>query len=573
MTRTSHPQSTPAPARSPSHRACMIRSGTVRFADRTVLSDISLTVGPTDRIAVLGDNAAGKSTLLGVLAGTIPLSMGERNVVLPGGLALAEQRPEFAAGATVAEAIDQVLHEIRALEAAIVEITDRLTTALPAEQPRLLEALATAVDRRDARGGEAVEHQLDIALEQLSLGRLTRSRRVDTLSGGERARLALAAALTSGAELLLLDEPTNDLDDAGITWLEQRLAQHRGAVVAVTHDRAFLDHFAADIVSLACGGLRRTGNGYAGYLTARESEQRRIAAAHETWLQDLARSEDLVSGNAFRLAAIPRKQEKSGFGHGAFRARNRDHGAMSRIRQAKQQITQLRANPAPPPREPLRFAPEFTGAQPGADAMIVPEHESEEAPLLIRAKGLRLGMNGGPRQELRELELRAGERWLISGPNGAGKTTLLRTLAGEIHPARGDVWRRSELRIAWLRQELAAAGELSLCESFATQTQQHLVDAAERLFTLGLFPPEDFERRVGTLSTGQRRRLELAVAVAAPCDVLFLDEPTNHLAPDLVEELERALQDFPGLVVTVTHDRRWREHSAAAGPIHQLELP
>ena len=567
---TPSPKNPPSPPDSASrpHRECLVRGGTVRFGDRTVIEGVDLAVGAADRLAVIGDNGSGKSTLLRVLAGALSLCSGERIVQLPGGLAFADQRPEFPAGTTVTGALDLLLAEVRRLEVEVQRAAEELAGADAEHQPQLLDRLSRAMDRFEARDGYRLDQRVDAALEQLSLGHLDRDRPVHSLSGGERARLALAAALSSRAELLLLDEPTNDLDESGIAWLEERLAHHRGALVVVTHDRAFLERFATDIVCVEDGGLRRYGNGYAGYLSARAAERQRLLVEHEAWRQDLARNEELVAANSFRLDAIPRKQVRASFGHGAFRARSRDHGATSRIKQAKERIERLTARSAPRPPEPLHFAPRFTG-----DPVSVGGEAPPGAPVLLAASAIASGGGGrGPRLALDLLDVHARDRWLISGANGAGKTTLLRVLAGEHQPERGTVWRRPGLRMAWLRQDLDADAEGGLLDAFAHATGTHRDDAADALLGLGLFAPRDLDLMLTQLSVGQRRRLEVAVAVTVPSDVLLLDEPTNHLAPELVEQLEHALVDYPGAVLTVTHDRRWRENAARSGPLRGIEV-
>lgn len=568
MTRSPRPSHSPTVSARRPHRQCLIRAGTARFADRTVLDGVDLAVGPADRLAVIGDNGSGKSTLLRVLAGVLPLSAGQRDVHLPGGLALAEQRPEFAPGTTVAGALDVLLADVRRLEAEMREVADELARAGAGDQTRLLDRLSYLMDRFDARDGYQLDQRVDASLEQLSLGHVERSRPVHSLSGGESARLALAAALSSRAELLLLDEPTNDLDDAGIAWLEDRLAHHHGALVVVTHDRAFLDRFATDIVCIEDGGLSRYGDGYAGYLSARAAERRRLLEEHETWRRDLDRNEALVAANSFRLGAIPRKQVRAAFGHGAFRARSRDHGASSRIAQAKERVSRLTARPAPRPPEPLTFTPPF--ADPSASG----DREGSHGTALILAAGsVDTGIDGrGPRLSLDALSVNSRDRWLVSGPNGAGKTTLLRVLAGELTPDSGVVWRRPGLRVAWLRQSLDARVDGSLLGSYARATGAHRDDAAQMLLGLGLFAPRDLDVMLSELSVGQRRRLEIAVAVTVPSDVLLLDEPTNHLSPELVEQLENALAEYGGAVLTVTHDRRWAENAARSRRLRRMEV-
>ncbi|PBC43737.1 tylosin resistance protein TlrC [Rhodococcus sp. ACPA4] len=545
---------------------CVIRGGTVRFAERVVLRDIDLVIGETDRVAVIGDNGAGKSTLLGILAGTVAMTSGEKQIELPGGIAMAEQRPTFAPEATIADAIDTLLADLRQIESELKATAEDLAHAAIVEQPELLNRLGALMERFESRDGYRVEQRVDAALEQLGLGGLDRTRFVSQLSGGERARLALASALSSRAEMLLLDEPTNDLDDAGIRWLEDRLSEHRGALVVVSHDRAFLDRFADNIIRIEDGTLRRYGNGYAGYLAARAAEQRRIASEYEAWQHEVARHDALVTANALRLKAIPRKQEQSSFGHGAFRARSRDHGATGRIRMAKERVARLHSQPAARPADPLRFVHAFPG-----DAS--PPIDDAADTLVIEAIAVRLEPHDSmPRLTLSSLEVHAGDRWLISGPNGVGKTTLLRVLAGELAPTTGTLWQRSGLRVAWLRQDVASSSRQNVLDAFASATGNYRDDAAQALLRLGLFHPDDLSRSLSVLSVGQRRRFEVAVAVTVPSDVLLLDEPTNHLAPELVEQLEDALNDYPGVVITVTHDRRWRERAEAIGQIRHLKV-
>ncbi|MEU0267743.1 ABC-F family ATP-binding cassette domain-containing protein [Nocardioides sp. NPDC006303] len=533
-----------------SHRVCELRSATVRFSDRIVLDRVDLAVGPTDRLAVIGDNGAGKSTLLDLLAGVVTPVAGETRVVIPGGIAHAAQEPRFPAGATVRDAVDLLLADLRALESRIQSCAERLSIAGDQDQPALLEELGELIDRFEARDGYGVDRRVDAALDQLGLGAVDRERLVEGLSGGERARLALAVALSANAELLLLDEPTNDLDDAALAWLESRLDEHRGAIVVVTHDRAFLERNACDIVQVRDGGLRRYGNGYTGFLVARATERRRQAERHEEWKADLARNEALVAANAFRLSAIPRKLELDGFGHGAFRARSRDHGAMGRIRMAKERVARLRADPVAPPPEPLRFAAGLGSDAAPADGPYVTLHD-------VRREG-------GAQLRVAAWSLRAGERWLVTGPNGAGKTTLLRLLAGELDPDSGTIERAPGVRFSWPRQDVAPPPPGSVAGVFARTVGIHLEDAIERLRRFGLLREEELGRPVRALSVGQRRRLDLAIALADPGDVLLLDEPTNHLDPELVEQLEDALDAHPGAVVTVTHDRHWIHHASGA---------
>ncbi|OWA01326.1 tylosin resistance protein TlrC [Streptomyces sp. CS159] len=537
---------------------------TKHYAGRTVLDQVCFTLKPGEKAGLIGDNGAGKSTLLRIVAGHERPDSGEATVTAAGGIGCLPQTIPLPPTATVQDAVDLALADLRALEA---ELRRAEQTLGDGEDPAVLAAYAALLARYEARGGYDADHRVDIALYHLGLPGLGRERPLGTLSGGERSRLALAGVLAGRPEVLLLDEPTNDLDDQAVEWLEAQLRAHRGTVLAVTHDRVFLERLTSTVLEVEAGRVTRYGDGYTGYRTAKAAERSRRLREYEEWRCELARNERLATGHAARLGAIPRKASLANFGHGGFRARGRAHGAMARIRNARERVDRLTGNPVAPPPDPLVFTArtgtsgdDATGTGSASDALPA---VSEELPA-VQLSDVRVD----DRLRLGSLALARRGRLLVTGPNGAGKTTLLKLLAGELRPDEGSV--RVPGRVGHLRQdETQWPTDLTVTEAFGLGRVGSADEHADALLALGLFRPAELRRRMGELSYGQRRRLDLARLVSEPADLLLLDEPTNHLSPALVEELEEALTGYAGAIVLVTHDRALRKRFQG----RRLELP
>ncbi|WP_309061494.1 ribosomal protection-like ABC-F family protein [Streptomyces sp.] len=525
-----------------------VKNVTKSYGTRTVLDRVSFTVRPGEKAAVIGENGSGKSTLLRLLAAAEVPDAGEVTVSFPGGTGHLAQTLDLDPHCTVQDAVDLALAELRDMERRLRSAEERLGEASKDE----LAAYGELLIAYEERGGYEADARVDAAVHGLGLAGITRDRELGSLSGGEQSRLALACVLAAAPELLLLDEPTNHLDAAAVRWLEEHLRAHRGTVVAVTHDRGFLERIATTILEVDRDArtVHRYGDGWAGHRAAKAAARRRAEQEYADWLQELARTEELLEAAGKRLATTG-KDPRQGFGK-----HRRSHEAKlgGRVRAARERLAHLRRNPVAAPPEPLRFTAALSAAD-GGHPVDRPLAELDGVSV-----GERLRLDG-------LLAIMPGQRLLVTGENGAGKSTLLRVLAGDLEPDAGVA--RRPARTGYLAQELPARSpRLPLLAAFAAGRPGLPEEYAGQLLALGLFREEDLHVPVAALSAGQQRRLQIARLVTRPADLLVLDEPTNHIALDLVEDLEEALAAYPGAVVAVSHDRGFRERF----PGERLEL-
>ncbi len=561
----------PAPARGPCPagartepsvvRACprlfSLTSSSGPYGDRTVLDRVSLVAAPGSRIGLIGENGAGKSTLLRLLAGVEEPDAG--TVERPADLGFAAQELPWPGAATLGDVVDDALREARAAVRELDALAPRL--ADPVAATRYGDLLEWA---RDHEAWDA-DRRADHTLAGLGLGGIARERRLDTVSGGRRSRLGLAALLIRRPAALLLDEPTNHLDDGAAAFLEDVLRTLPGVVVAASHDRAFLDAVCTDVVDLdpaVDGPPTRFGGGWSGYLDGRR-------AARARWEQRFAAEQDELA-ELRRSVAVTARSVAPGRPRGNqsklqydFKGGRVEHQVSRRVRNARRRLDDLDRDQVRRPPEPLRFAAVVGDASTGPAVALRDVH----VPGRLRIAALDVG---------------ARDRILVTGVNGAGKSTLLGVLAGRI-AAGGAVHRRRGLRIGLLAQDVAPPAHGTAREVYAaavgagrgmagpTEGARGGQGPDVPLSELGLLAPRDIDRPLAELSVGQRRRVELAVLIARAPQLLLLDEPTNHLSPALADELEEALGSSPGAVVLASHDRWLRRRWS--GRVVALDTP
>jgi ATP-binding cassette subfamily F protein uup len=487
----------------------------IAFGHLPLVDDASLVVEPGERVAVIGRNGTGKSTLLRIVngelapdSGSIWKQAGIRTARLDQDAPLSDARPVFD---VVAEGLGDLSELVAAYHHAAAIVADRST-------PERLDRLGRLQHELEERDGWRLEQRVEQVLSHLDL---PADAVVDTLSGGWRRRVLLARALVSAPDLLLLDEPTNHLDIDAIAWLETYLAEYPGAVLFVTHDRAFLQRLASRILELDRGRVTSWPGDYATYLRRKEE-----------WLANETTQQDKFDK---RLA-----EEETWLRQGVKARRTRNEG---RVRA----LLAMRAERA------------ARRARMGTVRLRV-EHADSTGKMVFEAEGVSKSFDG--KAVVRDFSARImrGDRVGVIGPNGAGKTTLLRLLLGELAPDRGEIRHGANLQVAYYDQQreqldpertvFETIGDGNEVVTVAGQVRH--VNGYLRDF---LFPPERARSPVKALSGGERNRLLLARLFTRAANVLVLDEPTNDLDLETLELLEAQLVDWPGTLLLVSHDR------------------
>ena len=493
----------------------MNRVGKIVPPKRQILKDISLSFFPGAKIGVLGTNGSGKSTLLKIMAGVDQEIEGEATPMPGIKIGYLPQEPQLDPSETVRQAVEGGMGEVLAAKNRLEEIyaayaePDADFDQLAQEQGKLEEIIASA--------GSDSEHQLEIAADALRLPPWDAT--IDNLSGGETRRVALCRLLLSKPDMLLLDEPTNHLDAESVDWLEQFLARFGGTVVAITHDRYFLDNAAQWILELDRGhGIPWKGN-YSSWLSQKQDRLEKEQKGEEARAKALKKELEWVRQNpkgrqAKSKARIARFEELSSF---EYQQRNETHEI---------------------------FIP-------------VAERLGNEAIEFVN-----VSKSFGDRLLIDNLSFKVPPGAIVGiiGPNGAGKSTLFRMISGQHQPDQGEVKMGSTVKMAFVDQ---SRDDLS-----NEKTVWEDVSGGLDILTVGKFEMAsraycgrfnfnggDQQKRVGTLSGGERGRLHLAKTLIAGANVLLLDEPSNDLDVETLRALEDALLEFAGCVMVISHDR------------------
>ena len=473
-------------------------------------------------MGLVGRNGAGKTTLLNMLTGELRPDGGR--IYMPAGLRMGylRQRDNFGGDMTVMEAVESIFEPLRRLEEQIASAADMV--AQTPEDRALLLRLDSLQQEYEMRGGYTYKSEMTGILSSMAFGPEYYDKKIGTLSGGERTRLALAALLLEKPDLLILDEPTNHLDIGMLKWLEQYLSSYRGSMIIVSHDRYFLNRTVNRIFEIEHHRLRTYDGNYDEYLEKKRQQSEAEMRAYENQQREISRQEAMI-----------RAMKERGTEHLAKRARSREKrlDMIERIEKPKSAEDSMK----------IRFEQDF---QSGSDVIMAED----------LSKSFGEGKNRRKLFDHVSLDIKRGEKICIVGQNGIGKTTLLKIIMNEIRPDSGRIRAGHNVTFGYYDQgQMLLDPSNTVLEEMKNTYRLYTDTKMRSILGRFLFKGDDVFLKVRDLSGGEKARLSLLKMMLGGANTLILDEPTNHMDIESKEVFEEALAEFPGTAVIVSHDR------------------
>ena len=493
---------------------------TKSFGPRILFKNVSLQLGPSRRIALIGSNGTGKTTLLEILTGLQEADEGEIHKPQDMNIGYLPQELQASKGKNVLQEVLSGANDINKLTTRLKKLSSELEKAESEHKSELISEFGEAQSRFEQIGGYAIEAEAHRLLSGLGFATSDHDRDIGELSGGWQMRVALARLLLSKPDLLVLDEPTNHLDVDSVTWLETYLGKWNNGLLFVSHDRDFIDGIANRIIEISAGRATEYAGSFGEFVLAREERieyQKSLASQQK---KEIAGTEKFIE--RFRYKASKAKQVQS-------RVKALEKLEKIEIETKEDAKTKFHF---PEPRRSSRIVVEFEEVQAGYEDQMILENLS--------------------------FTIERGKTIAVVGPNGAGKTTLVRLITGELKPTNGNIFRGKNIDMSWFDQLQAEIldPKKTVLEEFRTVPQVEETGRNLRTYLASFgFRGDSVDSLVSNLSGGEQTRLAIAKALCMPVNLLILDEPTNHLDLPSCDVLEDAISAYPGTVILITHDR------------------
>ena len=505
---------------------------TKSYGTDVILDKVSFHINKGERVGIIGVNGAGKTTLLKILTGELSCEEGEFFVSSETNIGYLKQDGGFDSENTVMEEVENIFGEFHRMEKEMEALLQRIEETAgktgddgdDGESRRLLERYDALQEKFKERGGYTYRSEMMGILSSMAFGEDSYGKKISTLSGGEKTRLALACLLMKKPDILLLDEPTNHLDIGTLKWLEQYLKSYKGTIILVSHDRYFLDETVTRIFEVENHKLSIYEGDYSFYATERKKRREAEMRRYENQQKEIRRQEDMI-----------RRFKERGTEKLAKRAASREK------RLAAMEVVERPAGERD--RMKISFRADF---QSGRDVL--------EAGDVSKSFGYGVGRTELFRHV--DLDIKRGERVCIVGANGIGKTTLLKILMGEISCNTGRIKIGYNVKFGYYDQgQQLLNGANTVIEEVRDSYGLYSDGEIRNILGRFMFRGEDVFLKVGALSGGEKARLSLLKLMLSGANVLMLDEPTNHLDIESKEVFEEALLEFPGTSIIVSHDR------------------
>ena len=497
---------------------------TVSYGGWTLFDNISFLINPKDRIGLVGKNGAGKTTLLRIITGEQQPTSGAVTINGDCTIGYLPQTMRVADTTTLVQETAKAFDEVLRLEAEIEELTRQITERTDYESlayEQLLHRLNDAQDRYHILGGETRDADIEKTLLGLGFRREDFGRATSEFSGGWRMRIELAKLLLRRPSIFLLDEPTNHLDIESIQWLEEYLKNYNGAVLLISHDRAFLDNVTNRTIELSLGKITDYKVPYSKYVVLRAERRAQQMAAYENQQRMIEKTEEFIE--KFRYKPTKSNQVQS---------RIKQLERIERIEVDEEDLATLNIKFPPAPRSGQIVA------------------EVKEAGMSFGEKHVFSGAN---------FTIERGEKIALVGRNGEGKTTFARMLVGQLTPTEGSIRIGANVHIGYYaqNQDDLMDGDFTVFDTLDRVAVGEIRTRLRDILAAFLFRGEDIDKKVKVLSGGERARLAMARLMLEPYNLLVLDEPTNHMDMRSKDILKRAIQRYDGTVVVVSHDREF----------------